>query len=483
MDTERDIENARFAQLGFVLRAYRRSFKDENGRTGISQEELLRRMGAVDPAYGERFSHATVSRWETGATRPTVDRLRVIGQALMLPDADVAGLILLAGLAPDFKAAGAEAGLSVTGTVSSEARSSHPGPVGGADGEDAVSTFEHAQSPLRLFRVLSQRFLAFALFVAGSGYALSALGWNVDWMPFAYIFATTALVMVQGFVFKDREAGLRDFLWVSLFFILAVPSLQFAPLQMDHYGFYAMGDFIGTHVPFMLSLLLSLAVATLCALLFQLLRQWQVSRKESNNDPLVGAALTVRPPIAVAYGVVLVLSNASVWIQSAVVMWVLASVFIGLIVIRDPAVNPTQSQRRFLLHATFALAMVTSTLGIVVVMAVYVSPDLPKVLPDHNLLGSWEINFDEVGYTRVQALEGLDVGYMWHATYLFLYMLFIVGGSFLKAVYSMAGGDGSGPDAAHADALSPASTKYGGRGHDLRLILRRWPIFALARGR
>ena len=115
MDSERDVEYARFAQLGFLLRAYRRSFKAENGRTGISQEELLRRMGAVDPAYGDRFSHATVSRWEAGATRPSVDRLRTIGQALKLPDADVAGLILLAGLAPNFKAAGAEAGLSVPG--------------------------------------------------------------------------------------------------------------------------------------------------------------------------------------------------------------------------------------------------------------------------------------------------------------------------------------------------------------------------------
>jgi len=47
--------------------------------------------------------------------------------------------------------------------------------------------------------------------------------------------------------------------------VLAAPSLQFAGLQMDHYGIYAMGDFAGTHLPYMLSLLLSLVLASVSA--------------------------------------------------------------------------------------------------------------------------------------------------------------------------------------------------------------------------
>ena len=38
-------------------------------------------------------------------TRHTVDRFRTFGAAQDLPEPDVAGLILLAGLAPDFQAA------------------------------------------------------------------------------------------------------------------------------------------------------------------------------------------------------------------------------------------------------------------------------------------------------------------------------------------------------------------------------------------
>ncbi len=87
------------------MRAYRESFSEEGGRRGLTQEQLLRRMGAVDSEYAQRFSHATVSRWESGATRPTVQRLRVFGMALNLSADEIAGLLLLAGLAPDFQVA------------------------------------------------------------------------------------------------------------------------------------------------------------------------------------------------------------------------------------------------------------------------------------------------------------------------------------------------------------------------------------------
>ena len=87
------------------MRAYRESFVSEGGQRGLTQEGLLQRMASVDSEYGERFSHATVSRWESGSTRPTVQRLQAFGKALGLSLTEVAGLILLAGLAPDFQAA------------------------------------------------------------------------------------------------------------------------------------------------------------------------------------------------------------------------------------------------------------------------------------------------------------------------------------------------------------------------------------------
>ena len=51
----------------------------------------------MDSDYAERYSHATVLRWESGGTRPTLQRLKVFGKALSLSRTEVAGLILLAG--------------------------------------------------------------------------------------------------------------------------------------------------------------------------------------------------------------------------------------------------------------------------------------------------------------------------------------------------------------------------------------------------
>ena len=98
--SERDLQKARNAQAGLLMKTYRENFVGEDGTRGLTQEELLRRMASVSDDYAERYSHATVSRWETGRTRPTMERLRVLGAALNLEPADVAGLVLLAGLAP-----------------------------------------------------------------------------------------------------------------------------------------------------------------------------------------------------------------------------------------------------------------------------------------------------------------------------------------------------------------------------------------------
>ncbi len=42
-----DVQKARHTRAGFLMRAYREGFVDENGRRGLSQEELLRRMAAL----------------------------------------------------------------------------------------------------------------------------------------------------------------------------------------------------------------------------------------------------------------------------------------------------------------------------------------------------------------------------------------------------------------------------------------------------
>ncbi len=91
----------RARQVGFLTKAYRESFLSDSGRRGMSQSELLQRMAAINSYYGKISSHGTVSRWESGDTRPTVERLQTFGLALNLTEEEVEGLIVLAGLDPE----------------------------------------------------------------------------------------------------------------------------------------------------------------------------------------------------------------------------------------------------------------------------------------------------------------------------------------------------------------------------------------------
>ena len=71
---ERDVQRSRAAQVGILMRSYRESFSRGDGQRGLTQEALLERMAFVDQDYAERYSHATVSRWESGCTRPSLQR-------------------------------------------------------------------------------------------------------------------------------------------------------------------------------------------------------------------------------------------------------------------------------------------------------------------------------------------------------------------------------------------------------------------------
>ncbi len=426
----RDDQRARAAQVGLLMRSYRQSFSLEGGGRGLTQEALLERMGAVDSDYAERYSHATVSRWESGGTHLTLQRLKIFGKALDLSQAEVAGLVLLAGLAPDFRTAVGH----VTGRIDSRAES-HLLDAHGVSEDVEAPVAESTPSVLGIaLRFGLFRVLPLAMCIVG-WYALSVFGRTNAWLPTAYVAFSTATVLAQGFLLPDRDAGLREFFWVSLFFLLTTPLLQFGSMRTDHYGFYTIGDLAGTQMPCMLALLLNLVIASAAGLMFQLLWRWQYSGDSGVTSALQRAATVVLPPVTLVYASVAVITNVSVSIQLAALMPALAVAFIALLVLRDPALRLSERDRLFLLSTTTVLGMISTTLGIIAILMVYLSPDLPRVLPDHNLLLSWEIDFGKLGLTREEALDRLNLGYMWHAIWALAYMLFVVGGRVIVAMY------------------------------------------------
>ena len=65
---------------------------------------------------------------------------------------------------------------------------------------------------------------------------------------------------------------------------------------------------------------------------------------------------------------------------------------------------------------------------------------MPSVLADHNLLRSWEIDLAALGFTGEEALDRLNLGYLWHAIGVFAYMLLVVGGRLIVSIYRIDGG-------------------------------------------
>ena len=415
------------------MRSYRETFSPGGRRRGLTQEALLERMGSVDSDYAERYSHATVSRWESGGTRPTLQRLKVFGEALNLSRIEVAGLILLAGLALDFRTAMAQVNGSDSGADVVERAS--PDPVSPFD--VAASMANGASSILgHAARFGFLRVLPLGMFMLG-GYALSFYGWSNAWMPTAYVAFAIGMVLAQGLLLPDRRAGLREFFWVSVFFLLTTPLLQFASIRMDHYNFHTIGNLAGTQAPYLLALLLNLVIASAAGLMFQLLWKWQYTGVIGESSALRRAASVVLPPVISVYAIVAIITNIAVSIQLAALLPVLGAVFTALLVLRDPAFESSKRDRLFLLSTTTVLAMTSTTLGVVTILALYLSPNLPSVLPDHNLLRSWEIDFVALGLTREEALDRLNLGYLWHATWALVYMLFAVGGRLFVSIYRL----------------------------------------------
>ena len=197
------------------------------------------------------------------------------------------------------------------------------------------------------------------------GYVLSFYGWNNSWMPTAYVAFAIGIILVQGFLLPHRSAPLREFFWVSLFFLLTTPLLQFASTRVDHYNFHTLGNLAGTQMPYMLALLLNLVIATAAGLMFQLLWKRQYSGDSGESSALRRTASVALPPVPSVYAVVVVITSISVSIQLAILLPVLAAVFTALLVLRDPVFNPSERDRLFLLSTASVLTVISATLWIV----------------------------------------------------------------------------------------------------------------------
>ena len=447
----------RAKQVGMLMRAYRHAFPTEDRARRLSQDGLLGLMGQVDPKYSERHDHSTVARWESGATRPTVERIGVFGQALNLSPTEIDGLIRLAGLEPDAAGLAGET-RSLAEPANTDAGASvdtleHPGPEEvptAAGGNDSPSYARY------VMRYAFSRFLLPGSCVALVGYFLASLGWNSTFMLAVYVGVAMCLLTAQGFLRLRRADDLGELLFVTVFFQLSIPLLHAPLTRMDAYGLYSIGDFAGTSIPFTLSLIANLLVAMVTGLIFNFLWRWQYSGPAGRKSAYSRAAWIVLPPIAFVYAYLLAFSNVGFWIVGLGLFTLLAGVFTTLVVLRDKDVSIGEWDRKFLLSTAVMVTIVLSALGVAAILATYLQPSL-YAMSDQGLFYSWDIDFDALGYPEDEFFERSRLAVAWASLTTLAYMVIVIGGKLIVTIYRLDGGDSSIPASATAVAPVEAS--------------------------
>lgn len=337
MVADHESRRLRARQVGMLLWAYRSSHSARGSRRGLSQDGLLDLMGRVDPGYLDRYDRSTVSRWESGATYPTVERLRVFGRALDLSSTEIDGLILLAGLEGD-DASNRKLPEDPAGEAAAPGERTIPAGAG-----DGRSYFHYL-----LWYCLS-RFILPGGAVTLAGYAIASIGWNSPPALTAYFIVAVCFVAGREFLRLRRSNSLRDLMFVTVFVLMSVPLLATPLNRLDPYGFYAIGNLAGTTMQFALNLVANLLIALIAGLMFDCLWRWQYSSRQGARSVYGRAVWTAFPPQCFVFIFLLAFSDMGAWISGLGTSLVLSGVLVALLVLRDDGMRIDKWDRRFLL--------------------------------------------------------------------------------------------------------------------------------------
>ena len=440
-----------------LMRAYRHAYSPEGGTRILSQNGLLNLMAQVDSRYSGRYDHSAVARWESGAIRPSRERLEAFGQALDLSAAEIDGLLALAGL-------GANTGEAAeTGAVSDPAYADEGRSTGAPAGLNPKSSAVEPNPNVSLFyprhaiRYVSSRFLLPGACVAIAGYFLALFGWNSSFPLAMYVGVALCALTAQGFLRLRRSDDLGDLFFVSVFFLLSIPLLH-APLTwMDAYGLYSIRDFAGSSIPFTLSLIVNLLVATISGLMFNFISRWQYSRPTGEKSVYGRAAWIVLPPIAFVYAFLLAFSNVGFWIIGLGLLTLLAGAFAAMLVLHDRDNTIGSWDRKFLLCTMVAVTLVLSALGLAAILVTYAQPSSYDV-SEQGLFYSWATDFDALGYPADEYFERSRLAVTWASLTTLAYMVIVIGGRLIVTIYALGGRDSSITDSGKAVVTTETSS-------------------------
>ena len=302
---------------------------------------------------------------------------------------------------------------------------------------EATATVNEVQTyASRIVRYGLTRLALPGILVAGSGYLLASLGWNASWVMMLYVNLAMGLILVQSFMKLRRTSELRELFFISVFFLLGSYHLMAPVLRMDPYGFYAIADFGGTPIPFMLALVVNLLLSLVAGLTFEFLWRWQYWGRSGSTSPFCRAGWVAFPPLGLVYLFTIFFTCLGSWVFLLVSFSILGWATLAFLILRDKEVKFNEWERRLLLQGGMAFAVVLTALGGSGTLIFYLEPSFLSI-PDHTLLRSWDIDFKTLGYSMDELMDRYRHGVVWSSVATLVYMVLVIGGGLLVAIYRM----------------------------------------------
>ena len=413
-----DEKGARATLVGRLIRSYRDDRVHKGSR--LTQEGLVELMAEINPHYAG-FDHANISRWENGRSMPARAALVVVMRALRLPDAEMDGILNLAGYEPLPKRA------ETLGEI--EPRYAPPEYAPDVHWLLRALTWAPSSDVKALAKDALRRAAPPVIYAAAVGWALNALGMDGTLVLVAYAAIALAIVGGGAILTRRRADAVSELFFATLFFILNVSLPLFAITRMDHFGFYALIPWSGSSYFLPLALTAHLALALAASVMFDVLRVRMYSRA-GHGRALARALGTSLPPCLFAFFSMLAFVNESGWVFYLVALGVSGGGFTAILALRDDRVELSGREAKAALIAVAAAIILLCAVGAAGATAAYLSPS-PAALPDRNLFAAWEIDWERLGYPPEEFMERQRVGTLIMSISAIAYLAAALGGFLL----------------------------------------------------
>ncbi len=423
--------------VGRLIRSYRDDAR-RNGRR-LSQDGLLYLMVERGEEFAAGLDRSSVSRWETGERPAPREFLVAFGRALDIPRGEIDRILSFVGYDSLRDEEQREAILAAARRLESQVESLQ------RDIRSITDPTGSPESPVDVSAVIRNSLWNIAppgIYALVVGFVLNAMGLNGTLALLAYVAIALAIVIGQGvlrWLKPSRDRSERDHIvelfFISLFFVLNTSLLIGALTKSDHFGFYTFEAFMNTPMPFLLTMLVNLALSLAASVMLSLLwnRQHGSADGRSAFSHAVWATL---PPLLFVYANIVVFTNLGAWIYFMVVFGILFGAFMTIIALNEP--DLVLRDVDFVFKMAIVVITILCTFGVAATYSSYLEPDIAITAAFFRIIPLPEVSPQQLGYTDERGVELLRMGSLWMSLVTIVYLTIVVGGYLLVTIRRVA---------------------------------------------